>query len=253
MLVPREHGAYGQLLFPVLTALLIGRPAAAAYLLAAAGTAAFLAHEPLLVLLGQRGSRAARNQRAEAWRSLFVSGSVAVVAGIGGVILFPRTLLHVLLVPLALAAIVGGLVASGRERTTTGEMLAATALSSLSFPVALAGHTGGVAAHTVFITFAAVFCTATIAVRALIGRTARGGGPSPIIAGAATVFVVAALWLAAEYRFVASIAPWAALPVALVGLGLTVWPPAPRHLRTIGWTLVGATLLSAAILIVALI
>ena len=39
MLIPREHGAYGQLLFPVVSALLIGRPSAAAYLFAAAGAA----------------------------------------------------------------------------------------------------------------------------------------------------------------------------------------------------------------------
>jgi len=35
VLVPREHGAYGQLLFPLLSALLIGHPSAGAYLLAA--------------------------------------------------------------------------------------------------------------------------------------------------------------------------------------------------------------------------
>jgi hypothetical protein len=59
--------------------------------------------------------------------------------------------------------------------------------------------------------------------------------------------------MAAGRGLVAWIAPWAALPVAFVGLALTVWPPAPRHLRMIGWTLVGATLLSAVILVVALI
>lgn len=65
-LMPREHGAYGQLALPLLTALFSGRPTAAAFLYAAAAVFAFFAHEPLLVLLGQRGSRAFRELGARA-------------------------------------------------------------------------------------------------------------------------------------------------------------------------------------------
>ena len=63
MLLPREHGAYGQLLFPRLSALLIGRPAPGAYLLGAAAVAAFLAHESLLVL-----PRPARTVLRRSWQ-----------------------------------------------------------------------------------------------------------------------------------------------------------------------------------------
>ena len=54
---PREHGAYAQLAAPLLTALVIVRPTVAAALLALAACIAFLANEPLLVVLGHRGKR----------------------------------------------------------------------------------------------------------------------------------------------------------------------------------------------------
>ena len=69
LLIPREHGAYGQLLMPLLVSLVIGGAAAGALALAAAAVAAFLAHEPLLVLLGQRDGRASRDRNADARRS----------------------------------------------------------------------------------------------------------------------------------------------------------------------------------------
>lgn len=250
--MPHEHGAYGQLLFPIVAALVVSAPAAAS-LLAVASTAAFFGHEALLVLLGQRGVRAAREQRASAVRSLAIFGGVALVTGLGALLLIPRALLVTLLLPLVLARVVAVLVATRRERTTVGEMVVATTLSSVSLPVARAGGASLAAALTLFVVFAVVFSTATIAVRALIGRTARGGGPSPASAGAATMGALAALaWLAVR-GVLAPVAPYAAIPVALVGLGLTVSPPAPRHLRSIGWTLVAATAASAVILVVGLI
>ena len=82
-LMPREHGAYGQLALPLLTALFSGRPTAAAFLYSTAAVFAFFAHEPLLVLLGQRGSRAFRElgARARLRLTLLVVGTL-VVAGV---------------------------------------------------------------------------------------------------------------------------------------------------------------------------
>ncbi len=45
-LAPREHGAYGQLGFPLLTALCIAVPRLPGILFAAAAAALLLAHEP---------------------------------------------------------------------------------------------------------------------------------------------------------------------------------------------------------------
>jgi hypothetical protein len=54
-LLPREHGAYAEVLFPLGTASCLGRPSVSSLALSVAVVAAFLAHEPLLVLLGARG------------------------------------------------------------------------------------------------------------------------------------------------------------------------------------------------------
>jgi len=162
VLLPREHGAYGQFLFPLQSALLIGRPALGAYLLGAAAVAAFLAHESLLVVLGPRGARALHEQGGDARRSL--------------------------------ALLVGAAVVKHRERSTIGEILAAVALASVSLPVALAGHATRTDALTLFAVFAAVFVTATIAVRAVIGRVTKAGGPPPLVAGGLALLVVVGLW-----------------------------------------------------------
>ena len=179
MLIPREHGAYGQLLFPLLSALLIGSPSAGAYLLAASAVAAFLAHEALLVVLGQRGMRAAREEGADARRSLALFGGFCAVTGTVSVAVMSFDALSCLLVPLALGALVAVAVFTHRERSTPGEMLAAVALSSVSLPVAIAGALPHIRAVTLFIVFAAVFVTATVAVRAMIGRVSKRGRTAP--------------------------------------------------------------------------
>jgi hypothetical protein len=249
VLIPREHGAYGQLLFPLVCALVIGRPSPGAYLLAASAVAAFLAHEALLVVLGQRGGRAAREQGSDARRSLALFGGFCAVTGTVALVVTPFEALTWLLVPLVLGALVAVAVVTHRERSTAGEIVVATALSSVSLPIAVAGGVPREAAVTLFIVFAAVFITATVAVRSMIGRVARAGGPHPALASAITVAVVAGLAAGGVTDRLSPIAPYAALPVCAIALGLTVRPPSPRYLRPIGWTLVGATALTAVLLV----
>lgn len=252
MLIPREHGAYGQLLFPLLSALLIGRPSAGAYMLAASAVAAFLAHEALLVVLGQRGKRAAREEGADARRSLALFGGFCAVTGAVSLAVMSFETLSYLLVPLALVTLVAVAVFTHRERSTAGELLVAAALSAVSLPVAVAGAVTHIAAITLFIVFAAVFVTATIAVRSMIGRVSKAGGPHPGVAAVLTLAVLAGLAVAAQAGRLSSVAPFAALPVCAVCLGLSARPPSPKYLRLIGWTLIGATSLTAAILVGAL-
>jgi len=252
VLVPREHGAYGQLLFPLISALLIGRPAPGAYLLGAAAVAVFLAHEPLLVVLGQRGIRAAREQSIDARRSLALFGGFGGVTGAVALLVLPHAALLFLLLPLALGMLVGLVVFMHRERTTGGELLVAVALASVSVPVALAGDVGRVPALTIFVVFAAVSVAATLAVRSMIARVAKKDGPSRPTAAAFTLAIMAAIVVGSLAGFLSPIAPYAALPVCAVALGLTARPPLPRHLRTVGWTLVGATTLTMLVLVAAL-
>lgn len=236
----------------MLTALLVGHPAPGAWLLAASATAVFLAHEGVLVLLGQRGVRAVREQRSNALRSVSLFGGFGLVTGLVALSVLPSDALAWLLLPVSLAAGVAVAVFTHVERTTPGELLVATALSSMSVPVTLAGETRLMQALTVFAVFVVVFVAATLSVRALIGRTHKGSGPPPLVAAVLTLLgIVLLAWLSHAGRL-APVAPFATLPVCAVAVGLVVAPPAPKFLREIGWTLVAATVLTAVALVLGL-
>ena len=138
-LMPREHGAYGQLALPLLTALFSGRPTAAAFLYAAAAVFAFFAHEPLLVLLGQRGSRAFRELGARArLRLTLLAVGTLLCAGLA-LMLSSQTARLASVAPLGGALALSLLIFRKEERTDWGEIVAAFALSAAGLPVAVAG------------------------------------------------------------------------------------------------------------------
>ncbi len=56
-LLPREHGAYAELAFPLATGLAAGGPTVAGVAFSLAAVVLFLAHEPAAVMLGRRGAR----------------------------------------------------------------------------------------------------------------------------------------------------------------------------------------------------
>jgi hypothetical protein len=69
-LLPKEHGAYGQIAFPLVTVFVVTGVSPAGVLLTAAAVAGFLAHEPAAIVLGARGPRARRELSSAATRSL---------------------------------------------------------------------------------------------------------------------------------------------------------------------------------------
>jgi hypothetical protein len=69
-LLPKEHGAYGQIAVPLITAFLVAGVSTTGLLIATAVSAGFLAHEPASVLTGARGTRAKRDLRQPALRWL---------------------------------------------------------------------------------------------------------------------------------------------------------------------------------------
>ena len=71
-MAPKEHGAYGQLGFPLLSAMLLGKPTLASVLLVVGSVIAFFAHEPLVLLLGQRGKKALREDAVRAKKKLLL-------------------------------------------------------------------------------------------------------------------------------------------------------------------------------------
>jgi hypothetical protein len=104
------------------------------------GRLAFIAHEPLLVLLGQRGRRVAEEEGPRARRWLAATGGLAAVTGALGIALAPAAARLALALPAALAVVVALLVWRRLEKTTLGEVFVAAALASAGWAVALAGH-----------------------------------------------------------------------------------------------------------------
>jgi YwiC-like protein len=247
---PKEHGAYGQLLFPIVTALAIGRPGVGALALAAAAACAFVAHEPLAVMLGQRGARAAREDRARArWWFVAFAAATAVCGSIA-LMTLPRAARVALGAPAAIALLVAALVFSRREHTTGGEIVTAAALAALASPLALGSNATPVAARTVALVFVASFVTATLCVHGVIRSTRRPPAVAPRALGAATaVFSVAALFALARIAVVSPDAAWAAVPMCAGAAALAVRPPSARQLRVVGWMLVGTTALTSLVLI----
>lgn len=252
MLLPREHGTYGEILFPLMGALLVGQSTWVGWGLALGAVAAFLAHEGAIVLVGLRGVRAAREERPAALRSL------AVFGGLGALVLAAAWLtasqpvkagVLVALVPTGAAIALAWL---GQERSAAGEVLAGVALSSWGLPVALAGGVAWGPALACWAVWGASFAAATLTVRALIARTRRQPW-RPLVAGAVVVAgaAMATGWWAGEAAHVPAGLAWAMVPTAIVVLGLGTLPVSARRLKTVGWSLVSASAATLAVLVAA--
>jgi hypothetical protein len=249
-LLPHEHGTYFQLGLPLATALAVTGPTQAGAWLAAAALAGFLAHEPLLVVRGLRGARRAEQDGARAWRWGLLLATLGTLCFGMGVAHLDAAARPYLALPLILGAEVLLMAWGRQERTASGEVLAALALSAWAVPVAMAG---GLASHKALVlwgTFALAFGLATLAVRLLIVAhkpsadrvllRCAGGGT------AALLLTVAVVW-----SLSAGASPWrvaALMPVGMLVLGVCMALPSPRRLHTVGWSMGAASVLSAVLL-----
>jgi YwiC-like protein len=251
-MIPHEHGAWGQLAMPLLTALALGRPTAAALLLSCGVVLAFVAHEPLLVLLGQRGRRVAEENAARARGWLAAAGGLAVGAGTAGVALAPPAARAALLLPAALAAAVALLVWRRLEKTTAGEIVVAAALASAGWAVALAGGAPPAAALAAALAWILSFGAATLAVHVILARARSKGARDPgrrhAALSGALVAVAFALTAAGLPRALA----WAVLPTSLFAIVICLGRFSPKRLRGLGWAMVASSALTLIILLVGL-
>lgn len=242
-LLPREHGAYGQLLAPLAAALAVGRPGLASLGLAAAAVLAFLAHEPLLVALGQRGQRAREEAGARARRLLCALGTAGLLLGTAGLWAAPAPARWAAAAVLPLLAASAILVLLEREKTAIGEVLVAATLAAAAVPVALAGGVSPAVALACFAVFTLAFASATVAVHVLLWRAHHPEAADP---GPWAVLLIAAFGgLAVGLAALGSL-PWAAplalLPMAVPSLFLAAIRVSPRRLRQVGWTIAAASL-----------
>jgi hypothetical protein len=253
--LPREHGAYGQLAFPLLTAYVVAGVTVPTLLVGASAIAAFLAHEPLLVAVGRRGSRARREAGARALGWLAAVGGLAVVAGVAALLLAAPAARPWFLLPLAPALVVGIALALDAEKSAAGELGVALAFSSLAVPVCVAAGATASTGFAVALAFATVFGVATLSVRSVIVAVRGGGDPRrAAVLRAAAVSVAAVALGALGVAAARGVLPWAAFLAPLPGVVASVlvpWFSQPaRRLRTVGWVLIAACLVASAILIV---
>jgi hypothetical protein len=236
---------------PLVTGLALGRPGAASFLLVAGIVLAFLAHEPLLVVLGQRGRRVRDAVGALALRRLVQLGSAAAVAGVAGLALAPPAARLAAIGPAALALPVAPLVLWRLEKTTAGELLVAAALSAAAAPVALAGGAPASAAWGAAATWFASFAAATLPVRATLlwARTKGARELRPLAAVGAAAIGAAAIAAGA-----AGALPWPAalgvLPTAIAAAVVALARVRPQKFTAVGWSLVAASTVTLVVLVV---
>jgi hypothetical protein len=245
---PREHGAYAQLATPLAAALLVGGAVTpAALLFTTAAMSAFLANEPLLVLLGHRGARLAQTEGPRARTRAAVLGAIAGSAGAAALVLATpgaRLLAGLAAVP-ALALVV--LAYRRAQHSLSGELLAAVALPAAALPVATAAGLDAGSSATLWAAWSAGYLASVVAVHRVIARHRRAhtrldlGLPVALSAACAAAVTLATSWPLAAV----------AVPLLVISLALVARPPPARKLRAVGLLLVAASLVALAISVAA--
>jgi len=245
-MLPREHGAWAQLILPLLTGLGMAMPRGAGLALACSSCALFVLHEPLLLLLGFRGTRALREDGARAWRWLLVAGGIAIAFGVAGVVLGNPASRASMAVPVVLSLVLGAFVYARKERTLAGELVASAALASMALPVALADGVSPERACGALATWVLGFAATTYVVRGIIAAEAR---VKLLVAPTLAIFVIAA-------AAALGVVPWSLLaamaPVCAVTAGAVLAGVTPKKLRAVGWALAAASTSTAALLVLVL-
>ncbi|OFX23405.1 MAG: hypothetical protein A2V77_00950 [Anaeromyxobacter sp. RBG_16_69_14] len=249
-LIPHEHGAYGQLVMPLLTALAIGQPRLASAALTLAIVLAFVAHEALLVVLGQRGRRALEADGPRARRLLGALGGLAAISGTVGVLLAPLPARLALLLPAVLALVVAWLIVRRLEKTIGGEVIVGAALSASALAVALAGGAPLAWAIACWFTWALAFAAATLAVQVVLVRARSKGKRDPGVTYAAiATALLAGAFAAIPLAGLPRAAPVALFPTALLSIIVCLARFSPKRLRELGWAIVGSSVLTMALLV----
>lgn len=237
-LFPREHGAYFQLAIPLVAACLAQTPTLAALALAVAAVAAFLAYEPLAVLLGGRGPRVATAETPRARTRLLLLGSPATALGVVGLVLAPRPTLVIAAAVAVLGATLVALTARRREHSLVGELLAAVALTGASAIVLAAdGASRDVVVHW-WLAWAIGFALSVVAVRRILARHKHR---RIVVDAALALGLAAATWLLVRVGYVTA-APLGAAAALLVAL-----PVRATQLRISGVVIATVAALSGAL------
>lgn len=241
---PREHGAYAQLLAPLATSLILRAPTLAAGLLAAAACCAFLANEPLLVLLGHRGPRMRERHARPAAVRLGLAAAGALAGAAAGLALAPPAVWPIAALAATPALLLIVLAWRRSEHSLVGELAAAVALPGAAAPVAVAASVDPCTARLVWVAWSIGYACTVVAVHRVIARHRKPAATwaDHAIAIALLALVAGGAVLAREVR-----PALLALPLALAAAVLVLRPPSARRLRAIGVALVVASLVSGSL------
>lgn len=220
---------------------------------AVAVTAGFLAHEPLLVLLGQRGPRVRRELGDAARRRITWLAGFAVAGAVGFFLLAESEARWSPAPAAGLVLLVLPFVWRGKEKTLAGELLVGFALAAAAAPalVAAGRPEAGIVAACVW---SLAVTLSTVTVRALVAQQ-RVDGVVParwVAGGLAAAILGAGLYLGQE-RLLPSLVVLAPVPIAFVALHLVLRPPPARELKKVGWALAVCFVLCTGLLVAGLL
>ncbi|WP_231617301.1 YwiC-like family protein [Novipirellula aureliae] len=243
---PKEHGAYAILIIPVLTSFAAVGVSWVGVFVAAASVAGFLAHEPLLVMIGHRGQRA-RRSATTASRYLLTLTVICIASGVASLISGNVAVRVALIGCVVLATLSFGVAFAGRHRTPLGQTAGVIGLSAPCVPILLAGGMGTGDALKTWVVWLLGFAATTLAVRSVIAfqkhrnRMLHWTGLTAISVFPLSMFV---WWMDAN--------DWVlpVIPMVLASWYLMIQPPPAKRLKQIGWSLVGATVLTAISVVV---
>lgn len=248
---PREHGAYAQLGFPLLTGIVYAHGQAGAVAFATAAIAGFLAHEPLAVITGVRGTRLRESLGSLARRRLALLLVVAAAGLVGAVVLAPARAWIGAAVPASFALLLLPVLGTRRMKSLPAEVIAVAAFSTGVVPLGLCGPATATETAFAAVAWFAAFVPAIFTVHAIKAALRRRPGERWLLTAApavaalvlGAVIVGGLVWPDARELF------GAVVPVTVI-LALSLRPPHPRHLKRVGWALVAANTLAFGLILV---
>jgi len=227
---PREHGAYFQLAIPMLTGCLVRAPQVSTVALAIGACLAFLANEPLLVVLGHRGPRMLATDGARARRRLTILAAGAAVLGATGLALAPVASAEVAALVGAWGVVVVLLAWRRAEHTLAGELIACVALTGASAPILVSSGGSPGAAIALWAAWSIGFGAIVVAVHRVLARHKRSASMIDRVVAAVLVATTVVGGLALVTRPVLV----AAVPLAALATMLVIVAPSASRLRAIG-------------------
>jgi hypothetical protein len=253
-LLPKEHGAYAELAFPLITGLALAVPSLSALALGGAAVLLFLLNEPVAILLGSRGKRLKDQLGDQATqRASFLLGGATGLGLLGlwngGTDIWPE-----LAYPMAAGALLIPLLLRGTQKSIFGEFVVVTAFATLLLPLAAASGADPQRAAAAAGVWWLSFALGTLEVHAIKARLkekaknqwTRWG--SPLAAGLVVTGALAATLGFSPTPEMAGPAA-ALLTPALAIFALSLLRVHPKRLKRVGWTLVGANSVALVLLL----